>query len=200
MSMADGFARVTGKPQCVLVHFDVGTQMLGCAVHDASVARCPVFIFAGLDQAAWKPVAPSALPHEAMELIAATLAVAEKPLIIVGYTGRNHATVFELVQLAKGIPGIRMLDALGSDMCFPHSHRTPLGVRIDRDASIEEADVILIVDCEVGWISTRCRPRFGTKIIHIDVEAGHAAVLHPRLSTLPGRFRDRIATIQYSYC
>ncbi|GJC81595.1 hypothetical protein ColLi_04433 [Colletotrichum liriopes] len=170
MSMADGFARVTGKPQCVLVHVDVGTQILGCAVHDASVARCPVFIFAGLDQAARKPVAPSALPHEAVELIAATLAVAEKPLTIVRYTGRNHATVFELVQLAKSIPGIRVLDALGSDMCFPHSHRTPLGVRIGRDASTEEAGVILTVDCDVGWIPTQCRPRFGTKIIHIGVD------------------------------
>ena len=48
MSMADGYARVTGKPQCVLVHVDVGTQMLGCAMHNASVARCPVLVFAGL--------------------------------------------------------------------------------------------------------------------------------------------------------
>lgn len=28
MSMADGYARLTGKPQCVLVHVDVGTQGL----------------------------------------------------------------------------------------------------------------------------------------------------------------------------
>ncbi|WYZ41016.1 hypothetical protein EsH8_IV_001357 [Colletotrichum jinshuiense] len=253
MSMADGFARVTGKPQCVLVHVDVGTQMLGCAVHNASVARCPVFIFAGLspftlegemrgsrteyihwlqdapdqrqivsqycrftgefktgknvkqvmnralqfatsdpkgpvyvvgarevmeeeitpyslDQAAWEPVAPTALPQEAVELIAATLAGAEKPLIIVGYTGRNHATVLELVRLAESVPGTRVLDALGSDVCFPFSHRASLGVRIGRDASIEEADVILVIDCDVTWIPTQCRPRTGAKIIHIDVD------------------------------
>ncbi|KZL86978.1 thiamine pyrophosphate enzyme, partial [Colletotrichum incanum] len=253
MSMADGFARVTGKPQCVLVHVDVGTQMLGCAVHNASVARCPVFIFAGLspftlegemrgsrteyihwlqdapnqrqivsqycrftgefktgknikqvmnralqfatsdpkgpvyvvgarevmeeevtpyclDQTAWEPVAPSALPHEAVEFITSTLDVAEKPLIIVGYTGRNQATVLELVQLAESVPGIRVLDALGSDVCFPYSHRASLGVRIGRDASIEEADVILIFDCDVGWIPTQCRPRIDAKIIHIDVD------------------------------
>lgn len=48
LCMADGFARLTGKPQCVLVHVDVGTQMLGCAMHNASVARCPVIVFAGL--------------------------------------------------------------------------------------------------------------------------------------------------------
>lgn len=48
LSMADGFARLTGKPQCVLVHVDVGTQGLGAAVHNASCGRAPVLIFAGL--------------------------------------------------------------------------------------------------------------------------------------------------------
>ncbi|EGE02161.1 thiamine pyrophosphate enzyme [Trichophyton equinum CBS 127.97] len=48
MSMADGYARVSGSPQCVLIHVDVGTQGLGPAVHNASVGRTPVFIFAGL--------------------------------------------------------------------------------------------------------------------------------------------------------
>lgn len=46
--MADGYARVTNKPQCVIVHVDVGTQGLGAAVHNASCGRAPVLIFAGL--------------------------------------------------------------------------------------------------------------------------------------------------------
>lgn len=48
MSMADGYARLTGKPQCVIIHVDVGTQGLGAAVHNASTGRAPVFVFAGL--------------------------------------------------------------------------------------------------------------------------------------------------------
>ncbi|KAI1496891.1 thiamine pyrophosphate enzyme, N-terminal TPP binding domain-containing protein [Biscogniauxia marginata] len=48
MSMADGYARITGKPQCVIVHVDVGTQGLGPAVHNASAGRAPVLVFAGL--------------------------------------------------------------------------------------------------------------------------------------------------------
>jgi len=48
LSMADGYARLTGKPQCVVVHVDVGTQGLGAAVHNASCGRAPVLIFAGL--------------------------------------------------------------------------------------------------------------------------------------------------------
>ncbi|KAL7810622.1 thiamine diphosphate-binding protein [Trichoderma gracile] len=48
MSMADGYARLTGKPQCVIVHVDVGTQGLGAAVHNAACGRAPVLVFAGL--------------------------------------------------------------------------------------------------------------------------------------------------------
>ncbi|KDN64888.1 putative thiamine pyrophosphate enzyme [Colletotrichum sublineola] len=48
MSMADGYARLTGKPQCVIVHVDVGTQGLGAAVHNASCGRAPILVFAGL--------------------------------------------------------------------------------------------------------------------------------------------------------
>ncbi|KAL8902833.1 MAG: hypothetical protein Q9207_004345 [Kuettlingeria erythrocarpa] len=46
--MADGYARLSGRPQCVIVHVDVGTQGLGAAVHNASCGRAPVLIFAGL--------------------------------------------------------------------------------------------------------------------------------------------------------
>lgn len=48
LSMADGYARLTGEPQCVIVHVDVGTQGLAAAVHNASCGRAPVLIFAGL--------------------------------------------------------------------------------------------------------------------------------------------------------
>ena len=62
MSMADGYARVTGKPQCVIVHVDVGTQALGVGMHNASVGRCPVLVFmrapasiASLADTPWPP-------------------------------------------------------------------------------------------------------------------------------------------------
>ena len=48
ISMADGHARVTGRPQAVIVHVDVGTQALAHGIHNASIGRAPVFIFAGL--------------------------------------------------------------------------------------------------------------------------------------------------------
>ncbi|EXJ70835.1 uncharacterized protein A1O5_05825 [Cladophialophora psammophila CBS 110553] len=253
LSMADGMARLTNKPQCVIVHVDVGTQGLGAAVHNASCGRAPVLIFAGLspytiegeyrgsrteyihwiqdvpdqkqivaqycrytaeikggrnvkqivnralqfatsdpqgpvylygarepmeediepyhvDQQVWKPVGPAALPQEAVTLIAEELVRAQEPLLIVGYTGRNPASVTAAVALADKIPGLRVLDTGGSDMCFPTDHPAALGLRYGAEPAITTADFILVVDCDVPWIPTQCKPKADARIIHIDVD------------------------------
>lgn len=76
-----------------------------------------------LNQAYWDPVEPAALPVSGVKKISEALAGAKEPLAIVGYTGRNHAAVDELVKLADLIKGLRVLDTGGSDMCFPANHR-----------------------------------------------------------------------------
>ncbi|MCJ1378937.1 hypothetical protein MMC17_002036 [Xylographa soralifera] len=253
LSMADGYARLTSKPQCVIVHVDVGTQGLGAAVHNASCGRAPVLIFAGLspytiegelrgsrteyihwiqdvpdqkqivaqycrytgeiktgknvkqivrralqfatsspcgpvyllgareameeelepyklNDKEWDPVGPGALTAAAVKTIAEALAEAKEPLIIVGYSGRNHAAVGELVKLAETVKGLRVLDTGGSDMCFPANHRASLGLRYGVDESIKTADVILVADCDVPWIPTQCRPKKDARIFHIDAD------------------------------
>lgn len=253
LSMADGYARLTGKPQAVIVHVDVGTQGLGAAVHNASCGRAPVLIFAGLspytiegetrgsrteyihwiqdvpdqkqivsqycrytgeiksgknvkqivnralqfatsdpqgpvylmgarevmeediepyqlNQNNWGPVAPAALPASGVELITSELAAAKNPLVIVGYTGRNARSVTELVTLANNFKGIRVLDTGGSDMCFPADHPGWLGLRYPGHDLVETADLILVIDCDVPWVPTQCKPSASAKIIHIDVD------------------------------
>lgn len=203
--MADGYARVTGQPQAVIVHVDVGTQALAHGVHNASVGRAPVFIFAGLcpytesreltgsrteyrhwlqepanqkaivrqccryvgeiqtglnskepigralqfasssskgpvyvaaarevlaekiqpyslEKAKWVPIGPSALPDDAVHEITEALVNAQRPLVITGYSGRDHRTPALLVELADKIPGLRVHDTGGSDMSFPFDH------------------------------------------------------------------------------
>ncbi|KAI9867460.1 MAG: hypothetical protein M1813_009018 [Trichoglossum hirsutum] len=253
LSMADGYARATNKPQCVIVHVDVGTQGLGAAIHNASCGRVPVLIFAGLSpytiegelrgsrteyihwiqdvpdqkqivaqycryvgeiktgknvkqivnralqfamsdpkgpvylvgarevmeeeiepyqlvQEHWAPVEPTALPSPGVVAIATALVNAESPLVITGYCGRNHTAVRELVKLADTVKGLRVLDTTGSDMCFPATHRGWLGLRYGIDDGIREADVILVIDCDVPWINTYCHPQPGTKVFHVDVD------------------------------
>ncbi|CZR69979.1 probable thiamine pyrophosphate-requiring enzymes [acetolactate synthase, pyruvate dehydrogenase (cytochrome), glyoxylate carboligase, phosphonopyruvate decarboxylase] [Phialocephala subalpina] len=253
LSMADGYARVTGEPQAVIVHVDVGTQALGCAVHNASVGRVPVFIFAGLspctlegeyrgsrtefihwlqdvpDQKAivsqycryttelkkgknikqmvnralsfatseprgpvylqavrevmeeviepyeirqefWSPVELGGLTPKHLDLVAEALVSAREPLVVTGYCGRDTAVVPLLVELANIVKGLRVLDTSGSDLCFPADHPGWLSVRYGSDEAILTADAILVVDCDVPWINTQCKPTDGTKIIHFDID------------------------------
>jgi thiamine pyrophosphate-dependent acetolactate synthase large subunit-like protein len=253
LSMADGYARVTGEPQAVIVHVDVGTQALGCAVHNASVGRVPVLIFAGLspctqegeyrgsrtefihwlqdvpDQKAivsqycrytaelrkgknikqmvnralsfatseprgpvylqavrevmeeviepyeirqefWSPVALGGLTPKHLNLVAEALISAKEPLVVTGYCGRDTSMVPLLVELANILKGLRVLDTGGSDLCFPADHPGWLSVRYGSDEAILTADVILVVDCDVPWINTQCKPADGAKIIHFDAD------------------------------
>lgn len=251
--MADGYARLTGKPQCVIVHVDVGTQGLGAAVHNASTGRAPVFVFAGLSpftldgelrgsrteyihwiqdvpdqkqilsqycrysgeiktgtnvkqmvnralqwaksdpqgpvylcgarevmeaeiepytlrQEDWDPVELGSLPVGAVAKISDALAGAKRPLVITAYGGRNQKFPGALVDLANTVPGLQVLDCGGSDMCFPFDHPANLGLRFGVDKAIGEADVIVVVDCDVPWIPTLNRPSPDAKIFHIDVD------------------------------
>lgn len=255
MSMADGYARVTGKPQCVIVHVDVGTQALGVAVHNAANGRAPVLIFAGLSpftlegemrgsrsefihwlqdvpdqraivaqycrytaeirtganvkqmvnralqfatsppmgpvylcagrevleadvesyemslgQRCWEAVELGGLPPSGAARIAEALAGASRPLLVTGYSGRNHETPGALVELADTVKALRVLDTAGSEMCFPADHPAWLGVRQGCDASITEADVVLVLDCDVPWIPTLCKPQADAIVFHIDVD------------------------------
>jgi thiamine pyrophosphate-dependent acetolactate synthase large subunit-like protein len=253
ISIADGYARVTGQPQAVLVHVDVGTQALGQGVHNASIGRAPVFILAGLcpftesgeltgskteysnwlqdahdqtaivrqycrytgeirtglnakqmigralqfaksapkgpvyltaarevlaqeiepyslQQAQWVPIGPSALPTTAVQDISTALVHAKRPLIVTGYSGRDWRTPELLVALADLIPGIRVHDTGGSDMCFPASHPASEGFRLSMDECTKEADVILLIDCDIPWTPSKNPPSPDAKIYHIDID------------------------------
>ncbi|KAK4225647.1 putative Benzoylformate decarboxylase [Podospora fimiseda] len=253
MSMADGYARLTNKPQAVIVHVDVGTQGLGAAVHNSSTGRAAVLVFAGLSpitqegelrgsrtefihwiqdvpdqkqivaqycrysaelktgvnvkqmvnralqfaksaptgpvylcgsrevmeqeiepysikQDEWEPVELGGLPNSAVKKISEALAGAKSPLLITGYAGRNPEIPGKLVELANTVKGLRVLDTGGSDMCFPADHPAWLGLRYGNEEAIKAADAIVVLDCDVPWIPTQCKPREDAKIFHIDVD------------------------------
>lgn len=253
LSMADGFARLTRKPQCVIVHVDVGTQGLAAAMHNASCGRAPVLIFAGLspitlhgeyrgsrteyihwiqdvpdqkqivaqycrytaeirfgrnvkqivnralqfatsdpsgpvylfgtreameeeiepyrlEQDQWQKVGPAALPEDAVQNISEHLVKAQTPLLILGYSGRNPDSVHAAVALADKIPALNVLETAGSDNCFPANHPGYLGLRYGIEEHIKTADVILVLDCDVPWIPTQCKPASTATIYHIDVD------------------------------
>ncbi|KAF7943657.1 uncharacterized protein EAE97_005728 [Botrytis byssoidea] len=122
------------------------------------------------DTGQYGPIGPSALLQSTVKKIADALLNANSPLIITGYSGRNHACPAELVKLADMIPGLQVSDTGGCDMCFPASHPAYLGFHLSFDKSATEADVIFVLDCDVPWIPSRNRPREDAVIYHVDVD------------------------------
>jgi thiamine pyrophosphate-dependent acetolactate synthase large subunit-like protein len=123
-----------------------------------------------LPQEQWGSIGPAALPSEAVETITRALVQASRPLVITGYVGRNKKCPEQLVKLANAIPGLRVLDCGGSDMCFPMNHRASQGFRLATDDCTRDADVILMLDCDVPWIPSLNPPPKDARIYHVDVD------------------------------
>jgi thiamine pyrophosphate-dependent acetolactate synthase large subunit-like protein len=94
----------------------------------------------------------------------------ERPLVITGYSGRDRRCPEQLVALAELIPGLRVHDTGGSDLCFPFSHPASQGFRLGTDECTRDADMILLLDCDVPWIPSKNPPQKGTRIYQIDID------------------------------
>ena len=94
----------------------------------------------------------------------------KRPLIITGYSGRDRRCPEQLVALADLIPGLRVHDTGGSDLCFPFSHPASQGFRLITNECTRDADMILLLDCDVPWIPSVNPPPRGTRIYQIDID------------------------------
>ncbi|KAJ5218755.1 Thiamine pyrophosphate enzyme C-terminal TPP-binding [Penicillium cinerascens] len=122
-----------------------------------------------LEEELLSPMAPSALPEPEVELIAKALMSAKRPLVITGYLGRNLQAPALLEELGDKLP-ISVVEMVGSDVCIRSDHEAYRGVTVTTHPDVLEADVILVMDCDVPWIPTAGEPKKGTKIFHLDVD------------------------------
>ena len=95
-----------------------------------------------------------------MELIAQSLMDAKRPLVITSYLGRNRKAPALLAELCDKLP-ITVVEMVGSDVCLRSDHEAYRGVTVTTHPEVSEADVILILDCDVPWIPTAGKPRCG---------------------------------------
>jgi acetolactate synthase I/II/III large subunit len=125
-----------------------------------------------VDPAAYRPVEPSALTQQVADEIAASLAGAEHPLIITGNLGREPAAVPRLVELAD-LLAIPVLESAALRVNFPADHPMHRGWQFttsEQNPLLAQADVILIVDCEVPYIFVNNRPSPGAAIYMVDAD------------------------------
>jgi acetolactate synthase-1/2/3 large subunit len=250
MAAAHGYFMISGRPQVVIVHVDVGTQQVGGALHNAQRGRAGIIFCAGrtpstfeqnrrgersggihwlqeqFDQAGvvrgyvkWEyelrtnvnigqvvqrafqvaatepcgPVyltlprellmekiesvnIPDAARHAAaatpqadtdlLSRVAAMLIQAKKPLIIAGDPGRRPQSVMPLVELAEGL-GARVITST-ERMNFPTTH--PLCAGSDPNPYLKDADVLLLIDCDVPYVPNQAKPDSNAKIIQISID------------------------------
>ncbi|HUC69874.1 MAG TPA: thiamine pyrophosphate-requiring protein [Stellaceae bacterium] len=250
LSMAHGWAMVTGRVPAVMVHVSVGTANGVCGVFNAARENVPLLFTAGrsplteaglpgardvyihwaqemFDQAGmvrelvkWdyelrngqqletvvdralavatsEPKGPIylSLPREvlaeplpgfaydmpsrriaaappgpdlgAIDEAARILAAAENPLIITASAGREPAAVAALADLAEGF-AIPVVQHRPRHLCMAADHPCHLGY--DASPYLDDADAILVLECDVPWVPSLKAPRPNCRVVHLGVD------------------------------
>lgn len=118
-------------------------------------------------------------------LAAQCLAQSGSPLIITSALGRSHRAVRALVTLAEA-QGIGVVSFNSEYMNFPRNHFCHMGFM--PDAHLREADVVLVIDCDVPWFPNVSAPSDSATVIQAGID--------PLYSTYPIRSFPSDITIQ----
>ncbi len=107
-----------------------------------------------------------ALPDPgAVEEAANLIANAANPLLVTSTSGRHPDSVNQLARLADDF-AIRVVTHMARDLNLPSDH--PMNLGSLPHAYVRDADLVIVVDCEVPWIPKHGAPPPDAKIIHIS--------------------------------
>lgn len=104
---------------------------------------------------------------ETFEIARKILQSAKNPLIITASAGRDPKAVRELRFFAE-VFAIPVVEHRQRHLSLPADHPCHLGY--DPTPFLDDADAILVVDCDVPWVPSRKAPRPECKIMHIGVD------------------------------
>ncbi|MCL1847579.1 MAG: thiamine pyrophosphate-requiring protein [Coriobacteriia bacterium] len=175
-----GIVRGYTKMNCELKSGKNTQQMVYRALQIAdSEPKGPVYIMATREALAeegresnarldlWSPIAPLGLDGESVNLLADALAHAQNPLIITSYLGRNPEAVSELVDLCERL-AIRVVEANPVYMNFPTDH--PLHCGNTAQPLLKDADLILVIDCDLPWMPASAKLREDCRVFYLDID------------------------------
>ena len=111
--------------------------------------------------------ATPAADRNAIEEAAQILAAAQNPLIVTASAGRDPAAVAALADLA-GRFAIPVVQHRPRHLSLPADHPSQLGY--DTAPWLDDADAILVLECDVPWIPSRKAPPPACKVIHLGVD------------------------------
>src|SRR5688572_26878515 len=115
--------------------------------------------------------APAADP-DTLEEAAKLLGAAQHPLLITASGGRTQETSRAIEQLAHNL-AVPVVHYRPRHLALSTEH--PLHCGWDPHALLKEADVVLVVECDVPWIPREGKPKAEAKVIHIGPDPLFAA-------------------------
>jgi acetolactate synthase-1/2/3 large subunit len=110
------------------------------------------------------PATPPAADPDALDEAAKLLGRAQMPLLITANGGRTVESSRAITELVEAF-AIPVIHYRPRHLALSTEH--PLQCGWDPHALLKEADVVLVVDCDVPWIPKEGGPRADAKVIHI---------------------------------
>ena len=110
---------------------------------------------------------PAGAPYETIDAAGKILRDARNPLIITANAGRDPKAAASLRYFAETF-AIPVIEHRQRHLSLSADHPCHLGY--DPTPFLDEADAILVIDCDVPWVPSRKAPRPECKIIHIGVD------------------------------
>jgi acetolactate synthase-1/2/3 large subunit len=118
------------------------------------------------------PASPPAADPEALEEAAKLLGAAQHPLLITANGGRTHESSRAIEQLAQQI-AVPVVHYRPRHLALSTEH--PMHCGWDPHPLLQDADVVLVVDCDVPWIPKEGKPGAQAKVIHVGPDPLFAA-------------------------
>jgi acetolactate synthase-1/2/3 large subunit len=107
---------------------------------------------------------PPAADPEALEEAAKLLGAAQHPLLITASGGRTQDSAHAIEQLAQTM-AVPVVHYRPRHLALSTEH--PMHCGWDPHALLKEADVVLVVECDVPWIPKEGKPRPQARVIHV---------------------------------
>jgi acetolactate synthase-1/2/3 large subunit len=113
------------------------------------------------------PTAPPRPDAAVLGEVATMLAKAERPVLITANAGREPAGVAALTRLAETAT-LGVVQYRPRYLCLATDH--PMHCGYDATPLLNQADLVLVVDCDVPWIPDQVKLKPGCKVVHIGCD------------------------------
>jgi acetolactate synthase-1/2/3 large subunit len=110
------------------------------------------------------PASPPAADPAALEEAAKLLGAAQRPLLITASGGRTAEGARAIEQLAQAL-AVPVVHYRPRHLALSTEH--PMHCGWDPHPLLKEADVVLVVDCDVPWIPKEGKPRPEARVVHV---------------------------------